>query len=318
MQRIGFMKVYRDLRDFKRLPKAIVTTGTFDGVHCGHKTILTRLKSIAEIEGGETVLITFDPHPRLVINPQANTDLKLLTTTEEKIELLKQEGIQHLIIVPFTKEFAQTTGESYIKDILVETIGVKKLVIGYDHRFGKGRGGSFKELVELAPEYGFDVEEIPAVEIDDSAVSSTKIRKAIASGEIQDANEKLGYQYSLTGVVVKGHQLGRTIQFPTANIDPAEPLKIVPAIGVYAAVVNFEGVDYKAMVNIGNRPTFGGDITKIEAHIINFEGDLYNKSITLRFIARIRDEIKFGSADELKLQLHKDKEDTLRILADTI
>lgn len=310
------MKVYRDLKDFVRLPKAIVTTGTFDGVHCGHKTILKRLKSIAQAEGGESVLITFDPHPRLVLNPQANTDLKLLTTTDEKIELLKNEGIQHLLIIPFTKEFAQTTGESYITDILVKTIGVKKLVIGYDHRFGNGRGGSFKDLVELAPQYGFEVEEIPAVEIDDSAVSSTKIRKAIAAGEIKNAHDKLGYYYTLSGLVVKGHQLGRTIQFPTANIEPSEPLKIIPANGVYAAQVEHDGICYTAMINIGNRPTFGGDTTKIEAHIINFEGDLYNKTITLRFIARIRDEQKFGSADELKQQLQKDKEATLHILSD--
>lgn len=310
------MKVYRDLKEFTKLDNAVVSTGTFDGVHNGHKIILQRLCKTAEQTGGESVLITFDPHPRLVLNPTGNTDLKLLTTVEEKIALLEAQGIQHLLIIPFTPEFAQTSGEAYIKDILVRTIGVKKLVIGYDHRFGKGRGGSFKELVEMAPTYGFEVEEIPAVEIDDSAISSTKIRKAIAAGDMEGANEKLGYPYALSGRVVKGHQLGRTIQFPTANIEPEDSLKLIPAIGVYAATVELNNKEYYAMVNIGVRPTFGGNKLKIETHIINFEEDIYHKTICIRFRSRIRPEIKFASADDLKIQLQKDKNTILRILAD--
>jgi len=307
------MKIYRNVSDFSPLSNTAVTTGTFDGVHCGHKVILNRLRNAAASVNGSTVLITFDPHPRMVLHPEANTDLKLLNTTDEKIALLEKEGIDHLVIIPFTRQFAETTGEEYIRDILVKRIGVRKLVIGYDHRFGKGRGASFKDLVEMAPEYGFEVEEIPALEIDDSAVSSTKIRKALLNGEIEKANEKLGYAYSISGLVVKGHQLGRTIQFPTANIQPLEPLKMIPARGVYAAEVLFEDKAWPAMVNIGTRPTFNGEEEKIEAHILNFEGDLYNKTISIRFITRIRDEQKFDSVDALKNQLQADRTKTLDI-----
>ncbi len=312
------MKVYRGLEKFKRLPNAVVTSGTFDGVHIGHQKILARLKKIAETTNGETVLITYWPHPRLVLGN--DNSIKLITAFEEKIKLLRRFGLDHLIIIEFTKEFAKTTSSDFIKNILVDKIGTKTLVIGYDHRFGHNREGSFKALSANAGTYGFTVEEIPQQEIHHIAVSSTKIRNHLSQGEIHISNQYLGYPYCLHGKVVKGNQLGRKLGFPTANIQVNSTLKLIPSVGSYAVKVELEDNVYDGMLNIGIRPTLNTNPNEskppltIEAHIFNFDADIYGKEITIKFIKLIRKEEKFDSIDELKNQLLLDKEKSTQIL----
>jgi riboflavin kinase/FMN adenylyltransferase len=263
------MKIYHTLDDFSSLPRAVVTSGTFDGVHLGHQKILARIKDIATRISGETVVITFWPHPRLVLNPEDQT-LKLLNTFEEKAELLKEQGIQHLLRIPFTKEFSQLSSTNFIKNILVEKIGTRKLVIGYDHHFGKNREGSFEQLKIDAPKYGFELEEIPRQDIDNVAISSSKIRHALEEGNVTDARLLLGRSYTLSGRVVKGDRLGRVLGFPTANIDIDSHSKLVPADGIYAVVVHHSGREFGGMIYIGNRPTIEGSQRSIEVNIFNF------------------------------------------------
>ncbi len=312
------MKVYRGLEKFKRLPNAVVTSGTFDGVHIGHQKILARLKKIAETTNGETVLITYWPHPRLVLGN--DNSIKLITAFEEKIKLLRRFGLDHLIIIEFTKEFAKTTSSDFIKNILVDKIGTKTLVIGYDHRFGHNREGSFKALSANAGTYGFTVEEIPQQEIHHIAVSSTKIRNHLSQGEIHISNQYLGYPYCLHGKVVKGNQLGRKLGFPTANIQVNSTLKLIPSVGSYAVKVELEDNVYDGMLNIGIRPTLNTNPNEskppltIEAHIFNFDADIYEKEITIKFIKLIRKEEKFDSINDLKNQLLLDKEKATNIL----
>lgn len=304
------MKVYFSLDDFTKLDYAVVTTGTFDGVHMGHKKILEQLNSVASKNNGESVLLTFNPHPRIVLQP--DIDLKLINSQNEKIELLKRTGLDHLIIHPFTKEFSRTTSLYFVRNILVNTIGAKKLVIGYDHHFGRNREGSFEHLKEFGPVYGFDVEEISAKDIENVTVSSTKIRKALAEGDLQAANEFLGYKFPLSGQVVAGEKIGHTIGFPTANILIEESYKILPADGVYAVEVSFPAAPQKVhygMCNIGIRPTFSGKFKTIETHIFDFERNIYGEQIRLQFKARLRGEIKFENLDALKNQLQKDAVD---------
>ena len=296
-----------------RVLHAVVTTGTFDGVHPGHRTILNRLQQIAGRIGGETVLITFHPHPRTVIQPEF-TDLKLLNTPAEKEELLARTGLDHLLIIPFTREFSQITAEEYIREILVNTIGTEKLVIGYDHRFGKGRGGSFRELSELAPEFGFEVEEIPAIEVEGVTVSSSKIRQALQAGEVDAAAELLGYRYPLTGKVIEGDRLGRTLGFPTANLSVSDQLKLIPADGIYAVFAEAGGKTYRAMLHIGPRRTLNAPEKRIEVNLFDFEGDLYGADVTLRFVKRLRPELKFENLDGLTDQMKMDKLNALQIL----
>ena len=309
------MKVYRNLADFAPVKNAVVTTGTFDGVHLGHQTILDRLKDIAHREQGETVLLSFHPHPRLVLFPDDN-DLRLLSTLEEKIDLLDRFGIDHFIVHPFTREFSRTSAVEYVRDILVESIGVHKLVIGYDHHFGRNREGSLEQLKEWAPVYGFEVEEIPAQDIDDVNVSSTKIRKALHRGDVATANSYLKYRYPVTGEVVRGDQRGAGLGFPTANVRVANQNKLIPSNGVYVCEAVVGKDSYGAMVNIGTRPTIenAGRDRRIEAHLFNFEGDLYGSEVTLRFIDRIREEQKFEGMDQLKEQLSLDRKSALNIL----
>ena len=306
------MKVYDRLSDFKKLPNAVVTTGTFDGVHFGHKKIISRLQDVATAESGETVIITFHPHPRLVLFPDDN-NLRLLNTQEEKIELLKNCGVQHLVIIPFDKEFSRISSLDFVRNILVNQIGAKKLVIGYDHHFGRNREGSFEHLKEFGPLYGFDVEEIPEQDIDHIAVSSSKIRKSLLEGSIKPANEYLGYYYSLSGSVVKGNQRGRTIGFPTANILVDENRKLIPANGVYAAHAIVKGKKYTGMMNIGNRPTVGGGDITIEVNIFDFNEDIYGERISVNLFDKIRNEQKFESIELLKTQLLQDKETVLSL-----
>lgn len=301
------MKVYYHPDDFRPIPFAVVTSGTFDGVHLGHQKILNRLKEIARAHQGETVVITFWPHPRLVLHPE-DTSLKLLNTFEEKAELLKLAGIDHLVRIPFTREFSQLSSEEFISRILVKTIGTRKLVIGYDHRFGHNREGSFEELRKNAPRYGFEVEEIPPQDVDHITVSSTKIRRALEQGDVETANHLLGRPYSIRGQVVKGDRLGRLIGFPTANISMDTHYKLIPADGVYAVTAQHEGKTFLGMMYIGFRPTVGGMHKAIEVNLFDFDREIYGDELIVHFHARLRADNKFSDLDELKQQLIRDKE----------
>lgn len=301
------VKVYHSLKEFTKLPNAVVTTGTFDGVHIGHRKILKRLSEVAKRFNGETVLFTFNPHPRLVLQP--DMDLRLITTLEEKVALLREAGLQHLIIYPFTREFSRTGSLAYVRNILVNAIGAKKLVIGYDHHFGRNREGSFEHLKEFGPVYGFDVEEIPAQDVDDVKVSSTKIREALAGGEIALANTYLASEFMVSGFVVKGNRLGHELGYPTANIELADEHKLIPADGVYAvkAKLLHNGSTFHGMCNIGHRPTVSGVGKTIEVHLFDFDADIYGEQLRLYFVERIRSEKKFDSLDALKNQLKQDE-----------
>ncbi len=307
------MKVYHSLAEFKKLAFAVVTSGTFDGVHLGHQKILNRLKEIATKHGGETVVITYWPHPQLILNPD-NKALKLLNSYVEREQLLREQGIQHLLKIPFTKEFSQITSEEFITNILVNIIGTKKLVIGYDHRFGKNREGSFEELKKDGPAYGFDVEEIARQDVDSIGISSSTIRNALLKGEVKVAAHLLGRPYSIMGVVVKGDQLGRTLGYPTANLAIPEHHKLIPAEGIYAATVSIEGRLFGGMLYIGNRPTIESKKLAIEVNIFDFNEDLYGRTIQVNFINFIRPDKKFDNLEQLKNQLSQDKVSALQLL----
>jgi len=308
------VKVYTSIESFVKLKNAAVTPGTFDGVHWGHQRILERLKEIASKSGGESVVLTFHPHPRMVLYGE-DSNLRLLTTLDEKTELLRKAGIDHFIIHPFTKEFAKTNIVEYVRDLLIGKIGMKKLVIGYDHHFGRHREGNLERLLELAPVFDFEIEEIPAQEISEVNVSSTKIRNALDEGDVTLANEFLGYRYSLSGIVIPGRQVGRTIGFPTANIEIDNPFKLIPAEGVYAVKVLTDQGKFNGMLNIGHRPTFNNNIElkTLEVHLLNFDGDLYGRNITIELVERIRSEVKFENGNDLISQLEDDKLSTERI-----
>ncbi|MBD2768134.1 bifunctional riboflavin kinase/FAD synthetase [Hymenobacter sp. BT664] len=315
------MHVIRDPAQFPFLANAVVTSGTFDGVHVGHQRILARLREVAQARGGPSVVITYWPHPRLVLGPPLSHPellaLQLLNTLEERIAKLAKFGVDYLLIVPFTREFAQWTSEEYIQQLLLKTVGAKQLVIGYDHRFGKNREGGFDYLTQHADRYGLTVEEIPREDVDAVGVSSTRIRQALRQGDIATANRYLGYQYPLSGVVVPGQQLGRTIGYPTANLAPAEPLKLVPARGIYAVwATTAAGTRHPAMLSIGVRPTIGDDLAQtIEVNLLDFSGDLYNQVLTLEFVAWLRAEEKYDGLEALTAQLARDAEATRAALA---
>jgi riboflavin kinase / FMN adenylyltransferase len=307
------MKVYRSLDEFAPLANAVVTQGTFDGVHIGHQKILTQLQKVAAQTGGETVLITFFPHPRMVLQPDDNT-LRLLHTGEEKIERLRKAGINHLLIIPFTKEFSRQTSLQFVRDVLVGKIGIKTLVIGYDHRFGKNREGSMDDLREMGQVYNFDVQEIPPQDIDDITVSSTKIRNALQEGDVATAAKYLGYNYTINGKVVAGNSLGKKIGFPTANILVEETYKLIPADGVYAVQVDIDGKTYKGMANIGSQPTFENRAHAFEVNIFDFNADIYGRIIKVGFATRIRSEMKFKGIDALTAQLRHDEQTARNVL----
>ncbi len=307
------MQVHFDINSLPAIKNAIVSQGTFDGVHLAHKKIIERLKQIASIKDGETVLITFEPHPRMVLFPDDH-GLQLLSTLNEKIHLLEKAGIDHLIILPFTKEFSRQTSEQFIRTILVNKIKTNTLVIGYDHRFGKNREGSFEHLKESSSLYGFEVEEIPEQDIDEIAVSSTKIRNALLNNDIQTAQKYLGNSYSLEGKVVKGKQLGRTIGYPTANIEVENSFKLIPQDGVYAVWVWYNKARFGGMLNIGNNPTVEGKGRSIEVNIFDFEKEIYTEMLKIEFVSKLRNEEKFNGLDALKAQLHLDKQNALAIL----
>jgi len=302
------VKIYTSLEQFKNVNNPVLTTGTFDGVHLGHKKILRQLSLAADQLGGETVLFTFQPHPRMVLFPDAH-NLKLLNTQNEKIEQLEKSGLQHLILYPFTVDFSRLSATEFVRDILVNQIKIKKLIIGYDHHFGRNREGSAENLKELAPIYHFDFEEIPVQVLDDVSISSTKIRRAIEQGDVKTAQKFLGYTFPLNGVVVNGNKKGRTIGFPTANLKIEDSTKLLPGTGVYAVRVLHNDNVFRGMLNIGFKPTIGeSKEISIEVNIFDYSGeDLYDQNLKVELIDRIRDEKKFGSMEELKQQLEMDR-----------
>lgn len=303
------MKIYHSIQEFSSEAKTIVTLGTFDGVHKGHKSILQKLTNSSTSSGCESVVLTFFPHPRMVL--QQNSDLKLLNTMDEKAELLEKEGVQHLIIHPFDHAFSRLTAEEFVKDILVDSLNICKIIIGHDHRFGRNRTANIDDLIRFGKEYGFEVEKISALEIDEVSVSSTKIRNALLEGNVEKANNYLGYPYFINGTVAEGKKLGRIINFPTANIEVKEDYKLIPANGVYVISSVIDGKTVPGMMNIGTRPTVNGTGTTIEAHYHGFSGDLYGRDIKVCFHHRLRDEVKFGSVEALKQQLEKDRQQSL-------
>jgi riboflavin kinase/FMN adenylyltransferase len=310
------MIIHHGIDDLPLIKNAVVTSGTFDGVHLGHRQILKRLQQIAQQSSGESVVLTFWPHPRLVLYPEDGDDLKLLNTFDEKAILLADSGIDHLIRIPFTKEFSQLSSQDFIQQILIDKLNTKKLVIGYDHKFGRNREGSFEHLKANAHQYGFDIEEIPRQDIEEIGISSTLIRNSLLEGKVEVSNQYLSSSYTLTGEVIEGDKLGRTIGFPTANISVANPHKLIPAIGVYAVKVLVNNRVFKAMLNIGYRPTVDGSKKTIETHLFDFKQEIYGQSITIQFVKRIRDEFKFSSKEALKEQLTKDKRLVIDLLKD--
>lgn len=300
------MIIYEELSKFNIPDNPVVTIGTFDGVHLGHRKILERVCNIAETTNGTSVIITFWPHPRLVLYPE-ETDLKLLSTFKEKAKVLQDYGIDHLIKIPFTESFAKLTSQEFIVKILVKAVGTKKLVIGYDHRFGNDREGGFQHLVDNANNYGFEVEEIPRQEVDNIGISSSKIRKALFEGEIENANEFLGRPYNISGQVVKGDQIGRDMGFPTANIQVNDAFKLIPSVGIYAVKVNLSGEAFKGMLYIGSRPTLNRSRQSIEVNIFDFDKNIYDEKIDIFFYSQLRKDAKFKNLDQLKAQLEKDK-----------
>jgi riboflavin kinase / FMN adenylyltransferase len=299
--------VYHHISELSNLTNSIVTIGTFDGVHLGHQKIIKRLLELKHKQGGEIVLFTFDPHPRKVLFPE-QSDLKLITTTQEKCELLERFGIDHVLVYPFTKAFSQMNAEHYISEVISGGLKTKTLVIGYDHRFGSNREGDIGTLKLLAPVYNFDVEEISVQEINELNISSTRIRRAIDDGDIKTANNFLGYSFFITGKVVKGKQLGRTIGYPTANVFVEDNDKLIPKIGVYAVNVIIRETSFKGMLNVGVNPTTDSDNKlKIEVNIFDFDSDIYGETIKVEFIKWIRNEEKFANLDELKQALANDK-----------
>jgi riboflavin kinase/FMN adenylyltransferase len=294
----------------------IVTIGTFDGVHLGHQKILNRLKQLKKETGLKTVVLTFEPHPRKVLFPEQK-DLKLLTMIDEKLELLEKYGVDVTVVYPFSHSMAEMEADDYVKNILVKELNVKHLVIGYDHKFGKNRSGDISVLRSFEKKYNFTVEEISAKDIDHIAVSSSKIRKALEDGHLDQASLFLGHRFLLTAKVIKGKQLGRTIGFATANLQPGAEEKLIPKIGVYFVSVHIDGNDHYGMLNIGYNPTTDSDNKiKIEVHIFDFDADIYNKVLTLNFIKRLRDEKKFANLNELKAALEEDKQACFELMND--
>lgn len=309
------MKVYHDIKDFRKIPNAIVTIGTFDGVHLGHQAVFKQMVDKARQIGGETVVITFFPHPRIVISPNDNR-LRLITSQEDKIEHLRRSNIDNLIIINFTKEFSHTSSEDFIKDYVVRYIQPAILVIGYDHHFGSNRSGDFDTLSKLGMEFHFAVEKINEQDIEDITISSTKIRSALQQGDIKLANKLLGYSYSTSGIVTHGDSIGRTLGFPTANISIKPEYQLIEKTGVYATIAKVDVKDYPSMTYIGRRPTISNGLpTSTETYIMDFDGDLYGKEIRVTFVDRVRDEMTFDNLERLKSQIQEDKANIIRILS---
>jgi len=293
-----------------------VTIGTFDGVHIGHQKVLSNLVLSAEKNNASSVLLTFFPHPRMVL--QKNTDIKLINTLEERIELLKKTGLDSLVIHEFTEDFAEKTALDFVKNVLVDHLKIANLIIGYDHRFGKNREGNFDQLSEYGNIFGFEVNKISQQEIDHITISSTKIRKAIELGNIEEANRYLGYHFMLKGEIVKGNNLGEKIGFPTANLSIKESYKLLPKTGSYIVKSELENQTVYGMMNIGYNPTVKGKKQTIEIHFFDFNKDLYGKKIQIDVLKFLRDEQKFDSVEVLKKQLVNDRQKSLKIIADNL
>ncbi len=310
------MKLHLGLKEFNAV-NPVVTIGTFDGVHLGHQKVILRLNEFAKKHNGESVIFTFYPHPRLVTSPH-ETNLRLLTTLDEKIKLFEKSGIDHLIIYPFNKEFSELTYSEFVKQVLVDKMKTHCLVVGYDHKFGKNREGGFEYLKKCATQHNFEIEKLEALSVNEENVSSSKIREALQFGNIKLANHFLGYNFTLRGTVVAGKQLGRKLGFPTANIEASDKYKIIPGYGVYAVKVIINKAEYNGMLNIGTRPTFNknADNRSIEVNIFDFSDDIYGQEITLVFIDKIREEQKFDDIEMLAGQLKKDKTAALEILTE--
>lgn len=306
------MKIFHSINEFHSDKKTILTLGTFDGVHIGHAAILKKLTQNTADGKFESAVLTFFPHPRMVL--QGKSDLKLLNTINEKIDLLEKIGIENLIIHPFDANFSQLSAEEFVKTVLVDQLHIQKIIIGYDHRFGKNRTANIDDLTAFGLKYGFEVEQISAQEINDISISSTKIRTALEDGEINLANEYLGYSYFLSGNVVKGKQLGRSIGFPTANIELEEEYKLVPKNGVYIVTAEIDGKSVYGMMNIGFNPTVQGEKRTIEVHFFDFDLDIYDRHIRVAILQRIRSEEKFESVEFLKIQLGKDKDFSIQYI----
>lgn len=310
------MEIIHSVSNFSAKTKSIVTIGTFDGVHIGHQKILKNLIASAKKENKKSVLLTFFPHPRMVL--QKSVALELLNTIEEKAFLLEEMGLDYLIIHPFSKEFSRLTALDFVRDILVNKLNTCKLIIGYDHHFGKNREGNIDQLREYSHLYSFKVNEIPAQDIDNVSVSSTKIRTALHEGNLKTANKYLGYNYIINGTVVNGKQLGGKIGFPTANIDVKEDYKLIPKTGVYIIKTLIQGNWYFGMMNIGFRPTIDGKHQTIEAHLFDFDGNLYGQKLKIELLFFLREEKKFDSVEDLILQIKKDKENSLEYLQNNL
>lgn len=299
------MKVFSSISEFNSTKKTIVTIGTFDGVHIGHQKIIEKLIQESKSSDSESLILTFFPHPRIVLHETSS--IKLLNTINEKSSLLEKMGLDNLVIHPFDKEFSNLSAEEFVKTILVDLFNVQKIIIGYDHRFGKNRAANIENLIAFGEKYGFEVEQISAQEIDSVSVSSTRIRVAITNGNMAVANEFLGYDYLLSGKIIQGKQLGRTIGFPTANLKIKENYKLIPKIGVYIVKSILQEKTVFGIMNIGLNPTVNGEDLSIEVHFLDFDSDIYDTEITVSVIERIRDEQKFTSIDILKSQIQKDK-----------
>tara|TARA_R110000822_G_scaffold128811_7_gene264720 strand:+ start:206 stop:1138 length:933 start_codon:yes stop_codon:yes gene_type:complete len=299
------VKEYSSASKYDNERPCVITIGTFDGVHIGHKAILKRLVHSAEKDNLDSVLLTFFPHPRMVL--QKDSNIKLINTLSEKKELLEKTGLDHLIVHTFTRQFSRLTAVEYVRDILVNSLKAKKVIIGYDHRFGRNRTADINDLKEYGKTYGFEVEEISAQELDEVAVSSTKVRKALEAGDISTANEYLGYQFMISGTVVQGKAIGRTIEYPTANLHPTEDYKLIPKNGVYVVEATINDKQVFGITSIGTNPTVGGRKKTIETHFLDYNQDLYNQTLQIEFITHIRDEETFDGMETLKKAIKQDE-----------
>ena len=303
------MRIFNSINDFTTTKKTIVTLGTFDGVHIGHNAILDKICKVAKHENLESVILTFFPHPRKIVSN--NYDIKLLNTIEEKAILLEKKGIQNFIVHPFDKTFSELSPREFVTQVLVDKLNIQKIIIGHDHKFGKDRAADFNDLINFGKEFGFEVEEISAQQINEVSVSSTRIRNSLLEGNVSLAKDYLGYPYVLTGNVVKGNQLGRTINFPTANIEIPEDYKLIPKNGVYIVTANVSNQTVFGMMNIGVKPTLGENKLAIEVHLLDFDKDIYKQKIQVHILERLRDEQKFESFEALKSQIELDKQNTI-------
>ncbi|MBC8184971.1 bifunctional riboflavin kinase/FAD synthetase [candidate division KSB1 bacterium] len=309
------MEIISRLQDLKQNKNCVITTGTFDGVHLGHQSIINQLHKTASSINGCATVITFEPHPQFVLKPNRETELKLLTTLEEKISIFDKLQIDRLVVLTFTHELSNLTSQEFVENILIQKIGFKSIIIGYDHAFGKGRSGNIKTLSGLKKKYNYSIVQMTPFAFDDTIISSTKIRQLILSGNVSLAAKYLGREYKLAGKVIKGEGRGKTFSIPTANVFPLSDKKLIPQNGIYAGRVKFKNKKYKAAIYIGKKPTFSNNRLFIEAYFFEFSGNIYNEMIEIEFTERIRDDIKFDNAKKLYTQIEKDKKKTLEILS---